>query len=132
MMTKKRAAHQHSQSSLQIFAKDLVRRSRSKCELCQKADRLFVYEVPPVPAEPDFEKCIFICQGCLRQIEKPKELDPRYWKCLRETIWSEVPAIQIMAGRMLKRLSALAPWASEVLEEVYLEEEILEAINEVD
>ena len=39
----------HRQNILSRFAKDLVRRSRSKCELCEKSGaKLEVYELPPL------------------------------------------------------------------------------------
>jgi protein PhnA len=110
---------------LSRFAKDLVRRSRSKCELCDKGGvRLDVCELPPLEEEPFAEGCIFICEECHKQIDHPKKMIPSHWRCLNNALWSEVPAVQIMAVRMLRRLAKTeCHWAEELLEHAYLEPE---------
>ena len=40
------------------------------------------------------------------------------------TVWSEIPAIQVASVRVLKSLEDDQPWAREVLEQVFLEPEI--------
>jgi protein PhnA len=118
----------HRQNMLSRFAKDLVRRSRSHCELCDKGGvKLDVYELPPLEEEPFIDNCIFICDGCRKQIESPKKMIPSYWRCLNNSLWSEVPAIQVMSVRMLRRLAQREQhWAEELLEHAYLEPELEE------
>ncbi|WP_372805788.1 phnA protein [Pontiella sp.] len=116
----------HRQNILSRFAKDLVRRSRSHCELCDTSGvKLEVYELPPVEEEPYPDGCIFICGECLKQIDNPKKMEPSTWRCLNNALWSEVPAVQVMSVRMLRRLAAKDEhWASELLEHAYLDPEL--------
>jgi len=101
----------------------LQTRSESKCELCSAHDNLAVYEVPPSSdGEPD--TCVLICQTCRAQIDNPDSVDVHHWRCLSDSMWSQVPAVQVMAWRMLKRLSAEA-WASDLLDMLYLDDETL-------
>ena len=121
----------HRQNILSSFAKDLVRRSRSKCELCDKSGvKLEVYELPPLEEDPYIDGCIFICEECLNQIEKPKTMIPSHWRCLNNALWSEVPAIQVMSVRILRRLAKLEQhWVEELLEHAYLEPDLEEWAN---
>lgn len=118
----------YRQNQLSRLAKDLVRRSRSKCELCDRGGiKLDVYELPPFEEEPYVDGCIFICDGCRKQIEHPRKMIPNHWRCLNNTIWSEVPAVQVMSARLLHRLAATKKhWAEELLEHAYLEPDIEE------
>lgn len=113
----------HRQNLLSRFAKDLVRRSRSHCELCSKNGvRLEVYELLPLAEEPYVDGCIFICESCHKQISHPKKMVPAYWRCLNNALYSEVPAVQVMSVRMLRRLAkAENHWAEELLEHAYLD-----------
>ncbi len=116
----------HRQNILSRFAKDLVRRSRSKCELCKKSGaKLEVHELPPLEEKPDLAGCIFICEECQKQILTPKKIIPSHWRCLNNSLWSEVPAVQVMAVRILRRLAqAEHHWAEELLEHAYLEPDL--------
>lgn len=116
--------HLQKKNELNILAKDLVRRSRSTCELCE-ADgvKLNVFEVPPETDHVTADQCLFICATCLEQIENPKRMVSDHWRCLNNSIWSEVPAVQVMSARMLKRLKA-EHWANELLEQAYFDEEV--------
>lgn len=104
----------------------LQARSEAKCELCNSTDRLSVFEVSPeTDANPD--GCILICQTCSDQIDipgGPGEMDVHHWRCLNESMWSQVPAVQVIAWRMLDRLSEEA-WARELLDMLYLDDETL-------
>ena len=129
-MSKGSEKHQARLSELNSFGKDLARRCKSHCELCDTHGmKLVIHEVPPVPKQADFEHCIFICEKCQEQIEKPKALDINYWHCLHTSIWSEVPAVQVMAVLMAKRISEKADFAEELLDQVYLEEPITQWIE---
>ena len=93
------------------------------CDLCEAEGPLSVYEVPPVAANVRDNK-ISVCSKCLAQIEKKEELDSAHWQCLTSSMWSEVPAVQVMAWRMLNRLRNES-WAAENLDMMYLPEELL-------
>ena len=59
-------------------------------------------------------------------------MDSAHWACLGETMWSQVPAVQVMVWRMLNRLKSEG-WAHELLEMLYLDADTLAwagALNE--
>ncbi len=117
--------HQARVSALQVMGKDLARRAKSKCELTGAAGvPLRSYEVPPVPLEPDLERTLLVSEACLEALENPKRLKGREWQCLAETVWSEQAATQVVAWRMLLHLANTEDWAREVIEEVFLDEEV--------
>lgn len=100
----------------------LTKRSGNKCELCEATEGLKVYEVPP--ATGNMDDAILLCPKCLAQIEKKEELDSAHWQCLATSMWNEVPAVQVMAWRMLNRLRNES-WAAEQLDMLYLDNEKL-------
>ena len=100
----------------------LIQRSGNKCELCEATENLKVYEVPP--ATGNMDDAILICPKCLAQIEKKEELDNTHWQGRTTSMWSEVPAVQVMAWRMLNRLRNES-WAAECIDMVYLDDERL-------
>ncbi len=102
--------------------KELHARSESKCELCGARDRLGVYEVPP-NSDGSADECLLICEPCREQIENPGKVDVHHWRCLNESMWSQVPTVQVMAWRMLNRLSAEG-WPQDLLDMLYLDEDI--------
>jgi protein PhnA len=101
----------------------LVLRSRHKCELCNSTNSIGLYAVPPQSANMD-ENCIIACDKCRMQLEKKEELDSKHWICLSESMWSEVPAVQVVAWRMLNRLRNES-WAADNLDMLYLDDEKL-------
>ncbi|MEO6542137.1 MAG: PhnA protein, partial [Ferruginibacter sp.] len=92
----------------------LAIRSGNQCELCKATGDLKLYEIPPQQGL-SADTCILVCDKCLAQIEKKEELDSKHWNCLTETMWSEVPAVQVTAWRMLNRLRNES-WATENLD----------------
>jgi len=103
--------------------KTLHTRSESKCELCGAPENLGVYEVPP-SSNGSADECVLLCATCCSQIENPEKIDVHHWRCLNESMWSQVPAVQVMAWRMLKRLSGEG-WAQGLLDTLYLDDETL-------
>lgn len=100
----------------------LMQRANSQCELCQSANELCVYEVPP--ADPsDSDKCILVCNVCANQLNNEVELEINHWRCLNDSMWSQVPAVQVVAWRMLKRL-ANEVWAQDLFDMLYLDNEL--------
>ncbi len=116
--------HRERLEALSSLGRELVRRSGAKCELCSAAGvKLNIFEVPPAPDEPDIDHCIHICDICQNQIAAPKTMNLDHWRCLYEAVWSEVPAVQVMALRLAKRLGENEAWAASLVDEVYLTEE---------
>jgi protein PhnA len=101
----------------------LKARSGNKCELCGAEGKLNIYEVPPQTGGYE-ENNLLVCEKCLAQIDKKEELDRPHWSFLTTTMWSEIPAVQVVSWRMLNRLKEEA-WAGEALDMMYLDEELL-------
>ena len=117
--------HQSRVLALQGLGKDLARRAKSKCELTGAAGvKLLPYEVPPVAREPDLDRTLLISEACHEVLDHPSRLQGRGWQCLAETVWSELPAQQVVAWRMLRKLAEREDWAREVLEGVFLDDDI--------
>ena len=103
--------------------KIVLERSGNVCELCKSEQNLGVYEVMPQDKSTDANS-ILICSKCKAQIEKKEDLDANHWKILAETMWAEVPGIQVISWRMLNRLKSQS-WAAEQLDMLYLDDETL-------
>ncbi|HRN92362.1 MAG TPA: PhnA domain-containing protein [Ferruginibacter sp.] len=95
-------------------------RSGNACELCHANENTSPYEIQPQD-KSNTDNTIMICAVCLAQIEKKEPLNNNHWKVLSETMWSEVPGVQVVAWRMLNRLKNEA-WAAEQLDMLYLDE----------
>ena len=117
--------HQARMMALQGMGKDLARRAKSRCEITGAAGlKLWPYEVPPVGAEPDIERTILVSEACLEMLDHPNRLRGREWQCLAEAVWSDNPAVQVTAWRMLRELAKREDWAREALDNVFLDPEI--------
>ncbi len=101
---------------------DLQARSGSICELCSSSEQLEVFAV--LPSDETADQSVLICNSCADQINNPQSVDINHWRCLSDSMWSQVPAVQVMAWRMLTRLSAEG-WPQELLDMLYLDEETL-------
>jgi protein PhnA len=101
----------------------LLARSQSQCELCSSQQDLSSYSVPGAPVGA-LEHSILVCGTCFNQINHTETLNPRHWHCLKETMWTQVPAVQVMIWSILTQLSSES-WAQDLLEQLYLDEETL-------
>lgn len=103
---------------------NLSNRNNSSCELCTAQENLIVYTLPPAEEALE-ENSIIVCSTCHDQIKDPELTNPTRWRCLNDSMWSPVPAVQVMAWRMLNRLRGEG-WPVELLDMMYLDEETLE------
>ena len=103
--------------------KQLLNRSNSVCELCTSKENLAVYNVAPATQESEKES-IYICESCSTQIDNQETMDANHWRCLNDSMWSTVPAVQVVAWRMLNRLKSEG-WPQDLLDMLYLDEEML-------
>lgn len=101
----------------------LKQRSDSKCELCGSEANLLVYEVPFSPGAKADDESVYLCKICTGQIENPESVDPNHWRCLNDSMWSTVPAVQVMAWRMLQRIKSEG-WPQDLLDMMYMEDEV--------
>ncbi|MCF4100827.1 PhnA domain-containing protein [Gillisia sp. M10.2A] len=102
---------------------ELMQRSGSQCELCASKENLEIFEIPDSPA--NVENSILVCETCKEQIEDPEKVVPSHWRCLNDSMWSTVPAVQVMAWRMLTQLKNEG-WPQDLLDMMYMEEEVME------
>ena len=102
----------------------LQQRSGGRCEICESETGVALYEVQPQDVRSE-ETCCLLCAKCTAQIDKKEELDSNHWKVLSQSMWSEVPAVQVLSWRMLNRLRNES-WAAENLDMLYLDDEKLE------
>jgi len=122
-MAKGYEVNKKRQEELNILGRELTRRSGSKCELCLSSGiKLNVFEIPPVKGEPESERCVFICDTCLSGIFEPLKLND-HWRCLNDSIWSEIKPVKIISAIILKKISDKFSWADDILEEVYNDED---------
>ena len=102
----------------------LVARSNGVCELCGASENLSVFAVSPnSDGSPD--QSSYLCATCITQIENPDQVDPNHWRCLNDSMWSQVPAVQVLAWRMLNQLAAEG-WPQDLLDMLYLEDDVLQ------
>lgn len=99
-------------------------RAHDRCELCSASNELSVYTVPPDEG-PSADRAILVCQDCLHQLSGQSELTPSRWTFLKDCMWSEVPAVQVVSWRMLHRLKSES-WAQDALDQLYLDDELLQ------
>jgi len=102
---------------------ELRQRSENKCELCGVVEELSVYTLPPGEGD-SADECVLLCKTCREQIEEPEKVDINHWRCLNDSMWSQVPAVQVMAWRMLTRLQDEG-WPRDLLDMLYLDDETL-------
>lgn len=103
--------------------KGLHERSNSTCELSGAKEHLVVYEVSNSTVK-GVDACVLISETCKNQIENPETMDPNHWRCLNDSMWSTVPAVQVMAWRILNRLKNEG-WPQDLLDMLYLDEDTL-------
>ena len=106
---------------MSVIEKKLHARSNSCCELCTSSEGLQVYAVPPLD-KGSIEKSILVCATCADQLENPEKIDQNHWRCLNDSMWSEVTAVQVVAWRMLSKMRAEG-WPQDLLDMMYLDEE---------
>lgn len=99
----------------------LATRAQNTCELCNATDGLAAFDVGPEPDGTPATQAL-VCQTCRGQIAG--EPDPKHWRALSTSMWSEHAPVQVLAWRMLDRLSD-HDWARDLADMLYLEDETL-------
>jgi protein PhnA len=124
-MSTRHHLHKERQDAIANLGRDLTRRSKAKCELCNASGkRLFAMEVEPLPHQPDTEHSVFLCERCSDDMAR-ETLDPTRWHFLESLVWSEIAPVQVTAVRLCRRLQDQGvDWAEDVLSNLYLSPEI--------
>ena len=100
--------------------KDLLQRSESKCELCGSESGLIPFDVAPKIG--NVEGAILTCETCNAQLLDDSKIETNHWRCLNDSMWSTVPAVQVVAFRMLTKLKAEG-WPQDLLDMMYMDED---------
>jgi protein PhnA len=87
------------------------------CELCGSSEDVSVLELPVSDGSED--QSIYVCANCKGQIESG-ELDENHFNCLNDAMWSETPAVKVMAYILWNKLGR-----QDMVEMMYLEEDEL-------
>lgn len=105
------------------FEKELIARSGSICELSGASDNLTAYLVTPKfgASSDDF---IYITENLKNQLEGKSDMVANDWRCLNDSMWSEVDAVKVVAYRTLNALKSEG-WPNDLLEMIYLDDEVL-------
>ncbi|MEH6632408.1 MAG: PhnA domain-containing protein [Halopseudomonas aestusnigri] len=102
---------------------ELNTRSESTCELCGASKNLAGFEVPP-SSDGSTEQSVLICDTCRDQVSNPEQLEINHWRCLNDSMWSQVPAVQVMVWRILNQLRSEG-WAQDLLDMLYLDDQTM-------
>lgn len=86
------------------------------CALCSADTPLTAHAVPGGPDEASVD----LCATCIDQINGTP--DANHWRCLSSSMWSGDAATQVLAARMLTRLSDEG-WARDLADQLYLDDE---------
>ena len=108
--------------------KQLAQRSNGNCEICSSSSPLKGMIVTPKNGT-NSDEFVHICETCKNQITGESDVDLNHWRCLNDSIWSEVEAVKVVSWRMLNQLKSEG-WPNELLEMMYMEEETLKWAKE--
>lgn len=103
--------------------KSLLQRANNTCELSGETENLTTYEVGP-NFDGTLEQTIVVSQKLKDQLNGTTEPAPNDWRCLNDSMWSEIEAVKVVAYRMLHQLRGEG-WPQDLLDMIYLEDETL-------
>ncbi|MCB9690078.1 MAG: hypothetical protein H6735_33865 [Alphaproteobacteria bacterium] len=113
-MARKKKPKQRPQVGM--LGKELTRRSRGRCELCESKADVRAYELAPFPDEPDPERTLMACARC-RQWMESDTIDPVQAHFLSSAVWAEVPPVKLAAARLLIAHEDLDdPWLRDAID----------------
>ncbi|MGH0033922.1 MAG: hypothetical protein ACQGVK_02710 [Myxococcota bacterium] len=112
MASKGRDKHQARLAEVAGFGKELARRARSRCELCEGREGVRTHDTQP-EAAPSLDTLVLLCERCRAWLGGEAQ-DPRTLRFLETAVWSEVPVVMSLARDLLARVDA--DWARDTLE----------------
>ena len=100
-----------------VLGKDLTRRSRGRCELCERREDVRAWEIPPFPELPDLESALMACGRCRGWLEASAPVEVLEVRFLSGAVWSEVAPVRVAAGLLLRQVAGRGdPWIQEALD----------------
>lgn len=104
--------HRERKDAIGLLGKDLARRARRKCELCEASNDLRPHDTAP-DSEPSLDALVLLCERC-REVADGRKHDARTLRFLEGAVWSEVPAAAALARTMLEHVDE--SWARDTLD----------------
>ena len=104
--------HRERLDEIGRLGKNLARRAKRKCELCEATDDLRPHDLDP-DSEPTLDTLVLLCERC-RAVADGRRDDPRTLRFLEGAVWSEVPAAAGLARTLVAEVDA--DWARNTLE----------------
>ena len=102
---------------------DALQERSDQCEVCSQKEDVFAFEVVSTNRPVSIETCIVLCSLCHDHMSNPTDQSQYHWSCLYESIWSPVPAVQVLAWRILNPHDSEG-WAQDLLGQLYLDEDL--------
>lgn len=99
-------------------------RSGGCCELCKATEGLSAFEVAG-GSEIGADASVYICMTCKGLLEGDVSSNPHHFMCLNDSMWTPVPAVQVLAWRTLHTLAIQESWAQNALDMLYLDDELM-------
>ena len=103
---------------------ELLARANHVCELCG-ADKGLAAVVITNGLGSEAANSILCCEICCGGIAAPDSVSVEHWRCLNDSMWSQEPAVQIAAWRILDTLAGSETWARDALDMLYLDDVVL-------
>jgi protein PhnA len=102
---------------------NLIERAQGKCEMCTSNDQaLESFSIEPGRDNNEVDH-VMLCPSCTSDIKADEISDEAHWRCLNESIWSELDGIKVLSYRQLKKLSGV-DWANDLFDMMYLDEDL--------
>jgi len=109
------------------FGKEMVRRSKSTCELCGESGRsLSVYEIGKTDENADLERCIHVCDECKNTIKKLNKAGENDLRFLNHAIWSEENTVKAAALHIISEIEDRSrySWIEDLVDMVYIDNDL--------
>lgn len=105
------------QKAVLLLGKDLAKRARSRCELCEGTGAK-LFDTSP-KAEPSLDTLLLLCERCTEMNTRTdgaywRGLDDRSVRFLEESVWSEEPIIRSTSLMLLKKVGS--EWSKSTVE----------------
>ncbi len=118
------------EGKLNLFGKNLARRSKSKCEFCScEGEKLNIYEVGSREEEPNYNKVLLLCNNCIDKMKHINNLDENDYRFLNESIWSETPIVKALSIKIARIIKEDFFWVEDLLDTIWIEDEVDELLE---
>ena len=111
-MAKGKAKHEARLAEISLLGKDLARRAKQRCELCDGKGDLRAHDTRS-DQPPTMDTIALFCADC-RARAGGRDDPAEQLRFLENAIWSDVPAVSSTAQAMLRRVDA--GWARAALD----------------